>query len=234
MSSLGERPGVAKRAVPVDDQFSASELGAIAHLYRGEVYRSTIWRTRLDATTNWAVATLGIALSVTFSSPDASPLPLLLVGLLCVVFLVFEARRYRYFNVWRARARWLEKHFYAPMLLREVHEHDPAWLETLARDYIKPQHHINMQRAIGRRLRRNYVWILGIQAIAYYGKIFIHPTPIDSVSQLWERAAVGPVSGEAVIAAGIAFNLGWIAFAAIHLILDIRRHRGGDRAGSMG
>ena len=78
--------------------FSAAELGAIAHLYRGEVYRSTIWRTRLDATTNWAVATLGIALSVTFTSPDSSPLPLLLVGLLCIVFLIFEARRYRYFN----------------------------------------------------------------------------------------------------------------------------------------
>ena len=38
-------------------------MGAIAHLYRGEVYRSTIWRTRLDNTTNWAIVTMGIALS---------------------------------------------------------------------------------------------------------------------------------------------------------------------------
>jgi uncharacterized membrane protein len=28
----------------------------------GEVYRSTIWRTRLDNTTNWAIVTMGIAL----------------------------------------------------------------------------------------------------------------------------------------------------------------------------
>ena len=28
-------------------ELSAAELGAIAHLYRGEVYRSTVWRTRL-------------------------------------------------------------------------------------------------------------------------------------------------------------------------------------------
>jgi len=77
-------------------------IGALAHLYRGEIYRSTIWRTRLDNTTNWAVVTLGIALSVTFSRSEASPLPLLLAGVLFVVFLVFEARHYRYFNVWRA------------------------------------------------------------------------------------------------------------------------------------
>jgi uncharacterized membrane protein len=42
--------------------FDAAEMGAIAHLYRGEVYRSTIWRTRLDNTTNWAIVTMGIAM----------------------------------------------------------------------------------------------------------------------------------------------------------------------------
>ena len=93
-----------------------AELGALAHLYRGELYRSTVWRTRLDATTNWAVVATGLALSLTFSSPEASPLPLLLVGLLIALFLAVEARRYRYFNVWRARARYMETHLYAPML----------------------------------------------------------------------------------------------------------------------
>src|SRR5436305_14310663 len=95
--------------------FNPAEMGAIAHLYRGEVYRSTIWRTRLDNTTNWAIVTMGIALSTTFSSPEASPLPLLLVGLLIAVFLGMEARRYRYFNVWGGRARWLEVNFYGPI-----------------------------------------------------------------------------------------------------------------------
>ena len=28
------------------------EVGAIAHLYRAEVYRSTVWRQRLHQTTN--------------------------------------------------------------------------------------------------------------------------------------------------------------------------------------
>src|SRR6476620_7710400 len=78
-------------------EFSAAEIGALAHLYRGEVYRSTVWRTRLDSSTNWAVVTTGIALSATFSSSEASPLPMVLVGLLVSVFLLFESRRYRYF-----------------------------------------------------------------------------------------------------------------------------------------
>src|SRR5579863_635266 len=32
---------------------SIAEIGAVAHLYRGEIYRSTVRRTRLDSTTNW-------------------------------------------------------------------------------------------------------------------------------------------------------------------------------------
>src|SRR5579862_5482102 len=99
--------------------FSTAEIGALSHLYRGEIYRSTVWRTRLDSSTNWAVVKTGIALSATYSSAAASPLPMVLVGLLVSVFLLFEARRYRYFNVWRARARLLETDFYAPMLRGE-------------------------------------------------------------------------------------------------------------------
>ncbi len=215
-------------------QFNAAELGALAHLYRGEVYRSTVWRQRLDATTNWAVASLGIALSVVFSSREASPLPLLLVGLLAIVFLTFEARRYRYFNVWRARARWLEKHFYAPMLRSQPLLNGDGWQETLAQDYIRPHHHISMMTALGRRLRRSYVWILGIQAVAYYGKIAIHPTPLASIAQLFERTAVGPIAGEYVVLAGVVFNSCWIAFAFYSLHMDQRRHGGRAKSDAMG
>jgi uncharacterized membrane protein len=77
--------------------FNTADITALSHLYRGELYRSTVWRTRLDTTTNWAVLTTGIALSLTFSSESASPLPLVLVGLLVATFLYIEARRYRFF-----------------------------------------------------------------------------------------------------------------------------------------
>ena len=52
------------------------EVGAIAHLYRAEVYRSTVWRQRLDQTTNWAVISTGIGLSAAFASERASPFPI--------------------------------------------------------------------------------------------------------------------------------------------------------------
>ena len=100
--------------------YTAADIGALAHLYRGEVYRSTVWRTRLDATTNWAVVATGIALSVSFSSAQASPLPLALVGLLVAVFLTLEARRYRFFDFWRLRAHVMELHFFGPILRGDV------------------------------------------------------------------------------------------------------------------
>ena len=40
---------------------------AMVHFYRGEVQRSNVWRSRLDATTNWAVITAGATLSFVFS-----------------------------------------------------------------------------------------------------------------------------------------------------------------------
>ena len=136
--------------------FSAADIGALAHLYRGELYRSTVWRTRLDATTNWAVVATGIALSVTFSSATASPLPLALVGLLVAVFLSIEARRYRFFDFWRVRAHVLEIKFFGPILRGQGVRTDNGWNEILYQDYATPICTSALLEAIGRRLRRNY------------------------------------------------------------------------------
>ena len=206
-------------------EFTAAEIGALAHLYRGEVYRSTVWRTRLDSSTNWAVVTTGIALSATYSSTDASPLPMVLVGLLVTVFLLFEARRYRYFNVWRARARLLETDFYAPMIRGESVTRGSSWTELLANDYRDPHYHISYPRAIGRRLRRTYAWIFAIQAIAYYGKLAIHPTPLATLADVWERAAIGPIPGGWVVAAGILFHASWAVFALVTNRIEIASRR---------
>jgi len=206
-------------------EFSPAEIGALAHLYRGEVYRSTVWRTRLDSSTNWSVVTTGIALSATYSSAEASPLPMVLVGLLVSVFLLFEARRYRYFNVWRARARLLETDFYAPMLRGEGVQFDSGWTTLLAHDYVAPRYHIGFARAIGRRLRRTYGWIFVIQAIAYYGKLAIHPAALTNLAELWERAAIGPIPGAIVVAAGVLFHGGWAAFALITHRIEVASRR---------
>ncbi len=213
-------------------ELNAAELGVMAHLYRGEIYRSTIWRTRLDTTTNWAVVTLGVALSITFSSPNASPLPLVLVGILIIFFLMLEARRYRYFNVWRARCRWMELHFMAPILVDGDLHLDEGWQKKLAMDYLHPTYHVTMWVAIGRRIRRNYLWILLIQAMAYLGKIIVHPTPLASAAEIQERAAIGPVPGWWVLAIGTLYCLSWGAIAIWSSRDDERRaHKRRDPLG---
>lgn len=213
-------------------EFTPAEIGAIAHLYRGEVYRSTIWRTRLDTTTNWSVVTLGVALSISFASPSASAVPLLLVGVLILLFMVLEARRYRYFNVWRARARYMETHFYAPMLDDgDLHMED-NWQKTLAHDYWRPEYHVGFVTAMGRRIRRNYLWILSIQTVAYIGKLVVHPTPVGSFGAFVDRADIGPVGGEVVLGAGLLYLGSWVAVAHLTGRRDARnaRTRGGSQA----
>ena len=206
-------------------QFSPSDIGALAHLYRGELYRSTVWRTRLDATTNWAVLTTGIALSVTFGSPSASPLPLALVGLLVAVFLYIETRRYRFFDFWRVRAHILELHFFGPILRGQGIRVENGWNEILWQDYRAPNLHISFLEAAGRRIRRNYGWIFAIQVAAYTGKLLIHPVPIASLEDIWARAAMGPVPGQLVLLAGLMFHATWVTVA----IMTFRRRRGAGR-----
>lgn len=213
---------------------NAAELGAIAHLYRGEVYRSTIWRTRLDNTTNWSIVTMGIALSTTFSSREASPLPLILIGMLLAVFLGLEARRYRYFNVWRARARYMETHFYAQILSGKRANDDPGWRLILADDYLHPRHHISFFRAAGRRVRRTYIWIIVIQTSAYFGKLAIHPQMAAHFNEFVERAEIGPIPGWVVLCCGLIYNLGWVVLAVASYWLDRRAHGSRTSAAAMG
>lgn len=195
--------------------FNAAEIGALAHLYRGELYRSTVWRTRLDTTTNWAVVSTGLALSATFSNQSASPLPLVLVGLLVALYLSIEARRYRFFDFWRVRAHILETQFFGPILLGRGVQVDNGWNEILYRDYRKPRLHITYADALGRRLRKNYGWLFAIQVASYIGKLAIHPEPVASLPDFLARAAIGPVPGSLVLLAGLLFHAGWVAIAVL-------------------
>ena len=196
-------------------EYSAAEVGALAHLYRGEMYRSTVWRTRLDTTTNWAVVTTGIALSVTFSSVQATPLPIVLVSFLLAAFLLFEARRYQYFDIWNTRLRVIESCFYDPILRARGTCTDSDWNEVLADDLKRLRLHIGLLDAVGLRLRRNYGWIFAIQIASYWSKIGVHPTPLASFSDLWERTAVGPVPGQVVLTVGAFFYLSLLAIGVI-------------------
>ena len=198
-----------------NQRYGAAEIGALAHLYRGEMYRSTVWRTRLDTTSNWAVVTTGIALSVTFSSVQATPLPIVLISFLLAAFLLFEARRYQYFDIWNTRVRVVESCFYDPILCGTHTHEDNDWNEVLAADLRRLRLHMSLLDAVGLRLRRNYGWIFAIQIVSYWSKIAVHPTPLASFNDLWERTAVGPVPGQAVLTVGVLFYLGLLSIGII-------------------
>lgn len=208
-----------------EQTLNAAEIGAIAHLYRAEVSRSTMWRTRLDTTTNWAVVTTGIALSLSFANADASPLPLVLVLIIVAVFLGLEARRYRYFNVWRARCRLMETDFYAPLLAGGGVSRDGQWNTLLSSDLRTPRFHVSYIISIGRRLRRNYAYIFGVNAFAYVGKLAIDPTPLSGMAEFFQRAAIGPVPGTVVITLGLLFHGTWLAIAIFTLRHELRNRR---------
>jgi len=201
---------------------------AMAHLYRGEVGRSNVWRSRLDATTNWAVITAGATLSFVFSSPDNPHFAIPINTLLVSIFLFMEARRYRYYEVWANRVRVLETGYYAPMLSHRTIPPDKEWAEHIAADLLSPHFTISEWEAIGRRLRSNYLWIFILLTLSWTLKVYIHPSPIPLVSEadkamfwtlFFQRATVGLAPGWFVVLMGFLFNflILFVAFSTLKL-----------------
>ncbi len=167
---------------------------AMAHLYRGEVNRATTWRTRLDATTNWAVVTVAAALTFTFGSSQNPHFVLLLVLLLVLTFLNIEARRYRYYVLWSYRIHLMETDFFAAMLVPPFRP-SADWADHLAASLLRPTFPIARWEAIGRRFQRNYIWLTSLLLLSWGIKLATHPVPTAEVGEVIARAAVGPVPG---------------------------------------
>ncbi len=191
---------------------------AMVHLFRAEVQRANVWRQRLDTTTNWAVITTGAALSYTFTQTEGSHFIFLLNILLVTIFLMMEARRYRYYELWASRVRLMETDFYAAML---VPPFQPAadWAESLAESLLTPSFPISNREAIGRRLRRNYLWIYAVVGLAWLANLWLIPTPVTSLESFIARASIGGLPGLTVIGiVGLYFILlGILAVSTLRL-----------------
>lgn len=186
---------------------------AMIHFYRGEVQRSNTWRNRLDTTTNWAVLTAGATLSFVFGSATNAHFVIPINSILVAIFLIMEARRYRYYEIWSSRVRILETGYFAQMLAPEGVPPDEAWAEHLAADLITPHFTITEWEAIGRRLRRNYLWIFALLALAWNLKVYLHPLPARDFDAFIDRAQVGLVPGWLVFVVGVVFNAAIAIFA---------------------
>jgi uncharacterized membrane protein len=192
-------------------------ITSIVHLYRGEMQRATAWRARLDATTNWAVVTSGAMLSFAFSQPTpGAHVSLLLANVLVLNFLGFEARRFRYFDVWRSRIRMMEENFFLPILRRNLVSPRSDWSEWVAEDLDHPTFKFTFLQAVGMRLRRNYAWLFLAILIAWFTKLELHPFPAQDFAEIVQRMDIGSVPGPAVLAIVVFFEmaLGVIFIAA--------------------
>jgi uncharacterized membrane protein len=208
-SALAAQGPRAPRRTPTPGEFGT----AMVHFYRGEITRANTWRNRLDTTTNWAVLTTGATLSFAFSSP-ANPHFVILINTVLVGFFLFmEARRYRYYEIWSSRVRLVETGYFTQILAPDA-AIDDTWMRLVVEDLKTPRFTISEWEALGRRLRRNYLWIFVLLAACWNLKIYIHPNPATGVNEFIDRATIGVVPGLMIFIVGVLFNGFLLVFAA--------------------
>jgi uncharacterized membrane protein len=195
---------------------SASEVTtALVHYYRAEMARMSGWRDRLDRTSNWAITVTGALLSVSLSTPSAHHGVLLFAMLLVALLLYIEARRYRFYDVYRHRVRQFERHYFG-RLFTAAELGDEPWLKVMGEDLRHPHFRVSLQAAITRRLRRNYVWMFAILLLAWALKITSPKlqeggTTTDTprpIADIVANAALGPLPGWLVMGAVAVFCIG--------------------------
>ena len=159
-------------------RFPAGNLQVLAHFYRGELSRANVWRQRMDATSHWAVVSTMAVVSLAYSTKDSSILLMPFCLVLLYLLLHIEARRYRYFDVWRMRVRMLEVHLMVPALLQGQDLAEGDWREIICNDLLAPTYKMSRVEALGRRLQRTYIWLFLI-VLGTWGML------------AWERAPDG-------------------------------------------
>jgi uncharacterized membrane protein len=179
----------------------------LIHLYRGELARKIAYRIRLDTTTNWAIGLSAAIGSFALSHPEIPHAVVLFAITLDLLLLWVEARRFRFYHLSRYRVRLLESGFVAQSLGKE----GVVWTQPLAESYAHPRAPIGVWAAIGQRVQRNYLWLVGGVQTAWLFKIQVHG------EGSWLSAArVGPVPGAVVLAmaAGLLAALLVLAWSA--------------------
>jgi len=167
--------------------------GMMAHLYRGEMNRMTVWRQRLDITSNWAILiTMGLT-TFTLGSVQV-PHFILLLGIdIIAISLLIEAQRYRHLHHSRWRLRVMETGYFA-RVLDPKDDLDPRhWREDLARDLRKPSLLLGWVDAVKVRLRRDYLMLFYFIMAVWLTKLFIHPASPGTFEEFYGRLAIGGI-----------------------------------------
>lgn len=207
---------------PVNAPQAAPPVAATIHIYRGLMDRATTWRQRIDTPTNWAIITSGTSVSFVLNDPSHSHAVLLLVMLFTLSFLIIEARRTRYYDLWSSWVRLLETEYLAPILRDNQVTSNESWQRIMVRDMEYPHFKTSLWHLIGRRLRDNYLAIYTFLLMTWLLKLLIHqpPNASSSADTFIQHAAVGPVPGWLVMIAVLASYVALLA-----LMFTTYRHK---------
>ena len=216
MTDTVAAPGIVRPSGPIT---SSEFVNTMSHFHRAEIARMAGWRDRLDRTSNWALTVNAAMLSVSLSTPTAHHGVLLFAMLIVLLLLWIEARRYRFFDVYRARVRQFERHYFAHIFSPQP-DFASNWLLILGETLRTPKFLISQRTAFARRLQRNYIYIFLILLLAWVLKISTprlqeegaHRNFVISVIEAIHNAALGPAPGEAVAILVVAFYaiLAWM------------------------
>jgi uncharacterized membrane protein len=177
--------------MPLPSLKDACYVNAMIHFYRGELGRIMIWRQRLDVTTTWAITSSTAIITVAFTYQQVPHIVFFFNLALVWIMLWIESRRYRFYDAFRGRVRMLESHFLVPMISQSQNLLDGEWRRLVCEDLILPSFKISKLEAVGRRLKRNYVFIFAIIMLAWTLKIFVHAKePITSWAVFYRSLAV--------------------------------------------
>ncbi len=177
--------------MPLPSLKDPSYVNAMIHFYRGELGRIMIWRQRLDVTTTWAITSSTGIITVAFTYAQVPHIVFFFNLALVWIMLWIESRRYRFYDAFRGRVRMLESHFLVPMISQSPKLLDGEWRKLVCEDLILPSFKITRLEAVGRRLKRNYIFIFAIIMVAWTLKIFVHASsPIDSFDAFYKALAV--------------------------------------------
>jgi uncharacterized membrane protein len=169
-------------------------VNAMSHFYRGELGRSMVWRQRLDVTTNWAITSSTAIITIAFSAREVPHIIFFFNLAIVTVLLWIESRRYRFYDAFRARIRMLEAHFLVPMVMENRDLLQGEWKKLVCEDLILPSFKITKLEAIGRRMKRNYMFIFILILIAWLTKIFLHASaPINDVVSFYRALRIGHI-----------------------------------------
>lgn len=200
---------------------SSEFITVVAHYYRGEIARMISWRDRIDRTTNWAITVVGAMLSLSLATPTGHHGVILFAMVLILFLLVIESRRYRFFDVYRARVRSLERNYYSRVFLNAA-EVESDWMLNLSNDLKHPHFSLSFGQAISRRLRRNYCWMFLILLLAWLIKLTSTRPKLDggqaefvhSLTEWIRNASIGPLPGAIVIVIVLLFYC-WVLYAVL-------------------